>query len=231
MCPAGLSGPSPVIADVTAVSGRFVRDPGRRGPDCRRGVPVAFRRTGIGFLGHPCPAGELSRPHGRPTRHHPVPGPRRGSTFRTHEQRPGWVPSRPRGRRCPPRPLPNARSPPAASQRRGPCTPVLLPPAGAQRNEASSRVHWRSPVRSSPCLWSPGGAGALGLLPEASHPAVTSDARPGGDRPWALAWDYAADTTNRRPSFLRVHSQRATSCRTSEPLLWAGTRQSVVKRR
>jgi type II secretory pathway predicted ATPase ExeA len=44
--------------------------------------------------------------------------------------------------------------------------------------------------------------------PEASHPAVTSDARPGGDRPWALARDYAADTIIRRPSFLRVHSSR-----------------------
>ena len=40
-----------------------------------------------------------------------------------------------------------------------------------------------SPVRSSPCLWLPDGTGTLGLLPGASHPAVTGEARPGGDRP------------------------------------------------
>lgn len=202
-----LSGPQSLSPSRgTAVSGRFVHDPGRRGPDCGRGVPVAFRRTGIGFLGHPVPAGELSLPHGRPTSPPKRPGPRRGSTFHTHEQRPGWVPSRPRGRRCPRDRYGILRSPPAASQRHGPCTPVPLPPSGAQRNEASSRVHSCSPVRSSPCLWPPGGARALGLLPGASHPAVTSDARPGGDRPWAQARDYAADTIICRPSFLRVHS-------------------------
>ena len=40
-----------------------------------------------------------------------------------------------------------------------------------------------SPVRPSPRLWRPDGAGALGLLPYASDPAVTSNARQGGDRP------------------------------------------------
>ncbi len=37
--------------------------------------------------------------------------------------------------------------------------------------------------RSSPCLWLPDGTRALGLLPRASHPTVTRDARRGGDRP------------------------------------------------
>jgi hypothetical protein len=46
----------------------------------------------------------------------------------------------------------NLQPPPAASQRQCPYTPVLLPSPEAQRNEASSRVHLRSPVRSSPCL-------------------------------------------------------------------------------
>jgi hypothetical protein len=50
----------------------------------------------------------------------------------------------------PTRPAQALRSPPAASQR-----PVLapwsrIPPPKAWHNEASSRVHWRSPVRSSP---------------------------------------------------------------------------------
>src|SRR5207237_927045 len=40
---------------------------------------------------------------------------------------------------------------------------------------------FRSPVRSSPCLWLPYEAGALGLCPDASDPAVASDTRQGGD--------------------------------------------------
>ncbi len=43
--------------------------------------------------------------------------------------------------------------------------------------EASSRIHFHSPVRSSPCLWFPSDGTSLGLLVHASHPAVTSDAR------------------------------------------------------
>ncbi len=39
------------------------------------------------------------------------------------------------------RPTAFLRSPPAASQRQSPCTPVLLPSSGAQHHEASSRVH------------------------------------------------------------------------------------------
>ncbi len=53
--------------------------------------------------------------------------------------------------------------------------------AGLKRVEASSEVHSRSPVRSSPCLWLPDGSGALGRLLRASHPAVTSDACRSGD--------------------------------------------------
>lgn len=48
-------------------------------------------------------------------------------------------------------------------------------------HETSSRLHGCSPARSFPCLLPPGGTAALGLLPGASHPAVTSDARPGGN--------------------------------------------------
>ncbi|ETZ96317.1 hypothetical protein I546_7353 [Mycobacterium kansasii 732] len=38
---------------------------GAKSCGCR--FPVAFRCVGIGFLGHPAPAGELHLPHGRPT--------------------------------------------------------------------------------------------------------------------------------------------------------------------
>ena len=72
-------------------------------------------------------------------------------------------------------------------------------------------VRPRGALRSSPRLWPPDGTGALGLLPRASNPAVTSDARQGGDRPQAQAQDYAVDIG--RPSVPRVHSYCATSCR------------------
>lgn len=130
---------------------------GRRGPKPRSWCSRRLSARRHWLVGSSCPAEELSLPHGQPTSR-PVDrlDPDGVSTFHTHEQRPGWVPSRPRGRRCPPRPPPNRRPPPAVSQRHGPCTPVLLAPTGAQRNEASSRVHCCSPVRSSPSPVVPG---------------------------------------------------------------------------
>ena len=77
------------------------------------------------------------------------------SPFRTPEQRPGWAPSVPRGRRCSSRTGATSRPAPAASQR-----PVLAPrphpTGGALAYEAStkgSRVFAR-PV--FPCLRPPG---------------------------------------------------------------------------
>jgi hypothetical protein len=46
----------------------------------------------------------------------------------------------------------------------------------------------------------PGWSGNPWAFPEASNPAVTSDARPGGDRHRALAWNYAVDVNDRPPS-------------------------------
>src|SRR4051812_46164318 len=40
--------------------------------------PAAFRRTGIRFLDHLVPTGELGLPHGRLTGHHRYPDPSRG---------------------------------------------------------------------------------------------------------------------------------------------------------
>src|SRR4051812_44113701 len=45
------------------------------------------------------------------------------------------------------------------------------------------RVHSRSPARPSPRPWPPEGTRTLRLEPWAPHPAVTRDARQGGDRP------------------------------------------------
>ena len=103
---------------------------------------------------------------------------------------PGGCPLDP-GAAVPSPPAPNhGRHPPLPSGQ--PCTPDLHPIAGGHRNETSSRVHSRSPVRSSPRLWPPDGTRALGLLPGAPHPAVASDARPGGDGPRALGRGYPA---------------------------------------
>ena len=62
---------------------------------------------------------------------------------------------------------------PAAS----PYHPLILPTDGSLLDEASSRIHLHSPVRSSPACNPRMEQGSLGLEPQASHPAVTHDAR------------------------------------------------------
>ena len=82
-------------AHLTHVSSLSAWAPARIRPVMRRpsgggagptapGFPAAFSAVGLGLLGHPVPAGELSLPHGRPTRHH-VTGPQRGCRV-AHEQ-------------------------------------------------------------------------------------------------------------------------------------------------
>src|SRR5215207_2017123 len=61
----------------------------------------------------------------------------------------------------------NPWPPPAAFQRPAPITLAPLTAPGCAINEASARVHWYSPrAQSSPRLWPPDGAGALGLSRE-----------------------------------------------------------------
>ena len=68
----------------------------------RRGFPLPFGDR-HSLLGHPSPGEEFGSPHGRLTGQRPdLDG---VSAFRTHEQRPGWAPSIPRGRRCSSRPM------------------------------------------------------------------------------------------------------------------------------
>src|ERR1035437_3125317 len=55
------------------------------------------------------------------------------------------------------------------------------------------------------------GTGTLGLYPRASHPTVTSDARQSGHGPSSTGPEL--HHRHSRPSYLRVHSLRATSCR------------------
>ena len=76
--------------------------------------PVAFRRTGVGFLGRPAPAGAVRLPRGRPTE--PSSDPIGVATLPAREIRPGWVLSILRGA-VPTQPAQAIRLPLAASQR------------------------------------------------------------------------------------------------------------------
>ena len=78
-----------------------------------------------------------------------------------------WVPPVPRGRVVSRTAAHNPWPPPAAFQRPVPITLVPLTVPGCAINEASARIHWCSPrAQSSPRLWPPDGAGALGLSRE-----------------------------------------------------------------
>jgi hypothetical protein len=85
------------------------------------------------------------------------------------------------------------------------------------------------PVRSSPRLTLPDGTRATWALPRASHPALTGDARRGGDRPSSTDPKHALC---HRPSLQTcvVYSKRATSCRTRERRTVA-SRSSVTRSR
>jgi len=112
-----VSGIRPVLRD-TAWRGRLVSR-----------VPVAFRLSGVGFLGHPVPAEELaSLPVGLPATHTSGRCPDLGgvSTFRLRELRPGWTPPWPRSRWCScGRSLLSGRHLPRRSGQ--PCTPAVRP--------------------------------------------------------------------------------------------------------
>jgi hypothetical protein len=115
------------------------------------------------------PAEEFRPPRGRPTG--PSPDLDGVTAFRTHELRPGWVPSKPRGRRCSSRTEDRAQPAPAASQR-----PVLLtllqhPIRRGPLDEASMRVQAIHPSGLPLACGRPDGTGRPWASPEASHPA------------------------------------------------------------
>jgi len=127
-------------------------------------IPVSsfLSASGIGFLDHPVPAGELGLPHGRLTRRYKHLDPNGVSTFRTCEIRLGWAPPRPRGGGV----HPAGRVSPAGACRFSATSPAPrwnIPSTGGQPNEASSGVHSRSPVQPSPRPWPPDGTVALRL--------------------------------------------------------------------
>jgi len=175
--------------------------------------PVAFRPSALAFWAS-CPAEGFRPSYDRPTRTSKSPGPDGVSTFRAHKIRPGRAPSIPRGQRC----SHGRRFISAAAcrlcQRPGPATQVFHPSSWAFPDEASPRVHSRSPVRPSPRpVAPPDGTGALRLLPQASHPrqAGPARARRGGDRSRTLIRSYLSGTASLQSSNSLIC---ATSCRT-----------------
>ena len=105
------------------------------------------------------------------------------TAFRTHEQRPGRVPSIPRGRRCSPRTGDRAQPAPAASQRRRPIpsAPTSHPPRIRLTRHQRGFKQFTRPVFPSPATARMERA-AASAFPRASHPTdqEPDDARRGG---------------------------------------------------
>jgi len=145
-------------------------------------VSCRLSAAGIRFLVILCPLGSWAfLAVGLPVLL-PGPDPNGVATFRAHELRPGWVPSLPRGLRCPHgrQVIPGRRMPPCSG-------PSLYPrPATHHRRLLITRHHQGFTVVhpsglplacSSRVEREPSG-----LSPRASNPAVTSGACRGGDR-------------------------------------------------
>ena len=140
----------------------------QRRADRPRSLSCRLSAAGIGFLGILYPPGTWAFvTSGLPPPRIGVADPDGVSMFRTHETRLGlgalstpgtMVSTRPRsilGRHLPP------------SNGPAPIIPALNPVPGCMANEASARVHWHSPhAQPSPGLWTPDGAGSLGLSRE-----------------------------------------------------------------
>ena len=135
--------PGPGIRPVRSVSGE--------GHAVMSDLPVAFRRTGIGLLGRPVPAGEVGPSSRSAYRAGHRPGLRRGFHVPHAQDTTGEGALYAPGRRCSRgrSGAPGRRLPLPSGQ---PYTPVEHPAARAHFDEASSRVRSRSPVRSSPHL-------------------------------------------------------------------------------
>src|SRR5688572_13024903 len=97
------------------------------------------------------------------------------------------------------RPSVLSRPPLAATSSSMVLTQAFVPSPWGKSDEASMRIHWRSPVLSSPCPVAPAdGMQALGLLLRASHPeqARPVGARRSGDRPRTLVESYPSGTAS-----------------------------------
>ena len=151
------------------------------------------------------PCGRLTGPH------HWSPDPDGVTTFRTHEMRSGWVPSIPRGMRCP-----HGRS--WVSGRRMPHHNGKVPvprscshPPRLTMTRHQSRVHTCSPARPSPACDPRMERASLGLLLELHTPPLLATHVEAGTGTLGTCQGYVTIDWS---SDLRNHSLRATSCRT-----------------
>jgi hypothetical protein len=189
-----------VLSDpgTSPVSGGLAGAATERPPPASPRFPWPSRPTGIRFLSRPVPPKTSAFLTVSPPPSHGGDGLRRGFHVPRTRDTAGLDALYAPGRRCPPRRRESSarRLPPHSGP---PCTPLPHPTGGGLSHQTSSRVHWYSSVRPSPCLSSPGGTGTLGLLPGASHPAVASDARPGGDGLSDTNQGLPCDRRHRRP--------------------------------
>lgn len=174
-------------------------------------LPLGHRHS---LLGSSCARWDIVHPHGRPTSRNVLRlDPIGVVTFHMRQIRPGWAPSEPRGRWCAPaRPNPSGQHPP-------PCNGRSLSPAGAshraevpmtRRHRGFTCVH----PSGLPQPVTPGWNRDPWAFPRASHPAVTRDARRGGDGPCARDRTLHPRRQVAPPS-MRVAALMRLTCRTT----------------
>lgn len=181
-------------------------------PSCL-GFPLPFGCRHL-LLGHPVPAGELGVPHGRLTGHG-CPDPDGVSVFRTHELRPGWVPSIPRGRRCSPGPaaLTGPRLPHHNGASLHPASNI--PSREAPLHEASTRVQAIHPSGLPLTHRRPDGTGSrFGFSSSFAPRRYQRRTSRMGTGHRARTWTTL--TASAEPPILCSHSKRATSRRTGD---------------
>jgi len=168
------------------VSGQLSRTTGG-GPAIPSWFPVAFRPPA--FASWSSCARQGAGPSLRSAYRSLLPGPDPDgvATFRAHELRPGWVPSLPRGLRCPHgrQVIPGRRLPPCSGR---PCTPVQQPTTGGFLSRGIIKGSRSFTRPAFPWPVAPGWSGS----PRASSPGFTPRRyrrrMPGwGQASWALA--------------------------------------------
>jgi hypothetical protein len=179
------------------------------GPAVVSRFPAAFRRAGVRFEVILCPLGD--GPSLRSAYQAPGLDPNGVATFDTDQMRPGRVLPLPRGGGV----LPTDTSPSVGACRFAAASPAPrwnIPSVGALNDEAyGSSLLFTLSVFPSPVT--PGRDGGPWAFPRASHPAVTRDARRGGDGPLDTGPELHL-RQQPRSSFRCVHWSRAASCRT-----------------
>jgi hypothetical protein len=173
--------------------------------------PVAFRPPAFASRVIPIPPGELGLPHSRLTARRHGGGPRRGYHLPPSRATTGLGALSPPGTGGAHRTGCRARPAPAASQRHVPTPRHHIPPRGATIHEASMKVHAIHPS-GLPLARDPhSGMEILRLSLGLRTPPSPATHAKDGARQRARTRDYRTDITS--ASSLRVHSQRATSCR------------------